>query len=319
MACIAAVIALVSLVLVVTWRMTPVQDPVSIVASPLPVAPPLPVRDLAVAQSKPAAGTANTTTRAKASVAAAPAERTEVEVCGFGTVVLRPDDPYPFQGIPVALREAALDTAEALMLASDDIQVRAAALWIGMQRGKRDAHGRVEKMARLAVGSQDPVVYALAVQACKGWAADDYGACSLISRAQWAQLDPDNAVPWLELAAEARQNNEPDVEEQAMRMATHARHINTREGMLPTLVDRALGSNVTPLQRTLALSESWSAQAAWTVSHATHLNVNGSTRKDVPEVDLDLSCDSVNRMQDWMRQHNAGDDAALMVGPSRAG
>ncbi len=292
------------LVLTVGWRTTPTADPTSTIAHSAAIVQSLPVRDVALVPSKPAVGAA---TRAKGSTAAAPAQHTEVEICGYGTVALRPDDPYPFQGIPPTLRESALDTAEALMLASDDIQVHAAALWIGMQRGKRDTHGRVEQMARLAIGSQDPVVYALAVEACKGWSVDDYGACNLISRAQWARLDPDNAVPWLEVAAQARENNEAEAEEQALRMAAHAHHINTRDGLLPTLVDRALGTRLTPLQRTLALSESWSAQAVWAVSHAPHLTVNDAKRNQAPDVDLDLSCDSVNRMQDWMRLRNLAD------------
>ncbi len=237
-------------------------------------------------------------------------QRTEVEICGFGTVALKPDDPYPLQAIAPAMRESALDAAEALMLASDDVQARAAALWIGMQRGKRDAHARVEQIARMAVGSQDPVVYALAVEACKAWMGDDPGSCNLINREQWARLDADNAVPWLELAAQARQNMDADTEQQALRMAAHARHINTRDGLLPTLVDRALGTRLSPLQRTLALSESWSAQAVWAVSHAPHADLPVAKHSDVPDVDLDLSCGSVERMQDWMRQRNLADLAA---------
>ncbi len=293
------------------WRASGAAASSPATANPGLLVGPAPVRQAQLAAPLAAVVVASPTTHAKGKAASAAAQRTEVEICGYGTVALRPDDPYPFQGIPQALRESALDAAEALMLANDDIQVNAAALWIGMQRGKRDAHGRIEQMARLAIGSQDPVVYALAVEACKTWPAQEYGSCSLISRAQWAQLDPDNAVPWLELAAQARENNAADTEAQALGMAAHARHVNTREGVLPTLVDRALGNRVTPLQRTLALSESWSAQAVWAVSHAPHLSTNGRQRLQPPDVDLDLSCDNVNRMQDWMRQRNNGDDVAL--------
>lgn len=242
--------------------------------------------------------------RSKGNAASTTPDRSEVEICGFGTVTLRPDDPYPFQAIPLAVRESALATVEALMLASDDIQVRAAALWIGIRRGKRDARTRIEQVARLAIGSRDPVVYALAIEACKGWTADDYGSCHLISHAQWAHLDPDNAVPWLEVAAQARHNNDAEGEEMATRMATYARHTDTREGLLPTLVDRAMGTRVTPLQRTLALSESWSAQAVWAASHALYRKAGAVTPSGPPSIGLDLSCHSVNRMQDWMHQRH---------------
>lgn len=275
----------------------------------------LPIHDALVAPSQEITGTPGTLLRSRDSIAAATKERTEVEICGFGTVTLQPDNPYPFQNIPLALRESALDTAEAVMLASDDIQVRAAALWMGMSRGKRDARGRIEQIARLAVGSQDPVVYALAIEACKSRTSNDYGTCHLISRAQWAHLDPDNAIPWLEVAAQARQNNEPDAEDVATRMAAHARYSKSQEGLLPTLVDRALGAHVTPLQRTLALSESWSAQAMWATSHAPHLQVGAAKAPEPPAVDLDLSCDSVNRLQDWMRRRHTGDAVLLSRAP----
>ncbi len=265
-----------------------------------------PVREAQLAPLPKMAAAPRTSPRASIGVASTAKDGSEVEICGFGTVTLRPDDPYPFQSIPVALRESALAAVEALMLASDDIQVRAAAHWIGIRRGKRDARIRIEQIARLAIGSQDPVVYALAIEACKGWTSADYGSCHLISRAQWAHLDPDNAVPWLEVAAQARQNNEPDAEEVATRMANYARHTDTREGLLPTLVDRAMGTRVTPLQRTLALSESWSAQAVWAASHAPHMNVGATKAAGPPAIGLDLSCNSVDQMQDWMRQRYAG-------------
>jgi hypothetical protein len=310
-ACVAAAAGAVELVivmLVLGWNAPPPVDAMPSLSNQRAAQQSAAAGHAVVAPPREWADAPRALPRPKVNIANPGRDRTQVEICGFGTVSLRPDDPYPFQGIPRALRESALDTAEALMLASSDIQVRTAALWMGLQRGKRDARARVEQMARLASGSQDPVVYALAIAACKGWASDDYGACQLISRAQWAYLDPDNAVPWLEVAAQARHDNDPDAEETALRRAAHARHTNTREGLLPTLVDRALGPHVTPLQRTLALSESWSAQAMWTVSHAPHLNAAAAKAVGPPTVDLDLSCDSVDRIQDWMRQQYVGSD-----------
>jgi hypothetical protein len=82
----------------------------------------------------------------------------------------------------------------------------------------------------------------------------------LLSRAQWARLDPDNALPWLELAAESPHDGEAEAD--AMHRAASAQRSDAHAGLLPSLVERALGG-ATPLQRTLALSASWSAQAAW--------------------------------------------------------
>jgi len=191
-----------------------------------------------------------------------------VEVCGFGRVSLPADDPSALQRVPVAVRRAALQQADALMLASDDAQVHAAALLLGSRAGDGQARAHIESLARLAIGSQDAVVYAIALQACKAQTADG-SECQLLSRSQWARLDPDNALPWLELAAEAQQQHASEREADAMRHAALAQRSDVGIALLPQLVDRGLGALATPLQRTLALSESWSIQAGWISAHST--------------------------------------------------
>ncbi len=215
------------------------------------------------------------------------------EVCGFGTVQVPPDDPDPVQRIPLSLRQSALDSADALMLASDDAQVRAAALWMGARIRGRQVRDRIEQMARLAVASQDPYVYAMALEACQGLGAGDVGSCQLLSRAQWVRVDPDNAVPWQALAAEARAHDEWQAEDVALQIAARAPHSDLHVGWLPRLVEKALGSQAAPLQRTLALSASWSAEAVWAASHGQRADAE-------PLQGYDLSCDSVNRMQGHM-------------------
>jgi len=217
-----------------------------------------------------------------------------VEVCGFGMVQVPPDDPDPVQRIPRALRLSALDTMDTLMLASDDTQVRAAALWMGARLRGRDVRGRIEQVARLAASSQDPFVYAIAMEACKGRSAGDGGSCQLLSPAQWVRLDPDNAVPWRALAAEARERDEPLAEHAALQFADRAPRSDVHAGRLPLLVDKAMGTRAAPLQRTLALSAGWSAEAVWAASHGQSAAdiVGGAAQQGA-----DLSCDNVERMQ----------------------
>ena len=217
-----------------------------------------------------------------------------MEVCGFGVVQVPPDDPDPVQRIPRALRQSALDTMDALMLASDDTQVRAAALWMGARLRGRDVRGRIEQVARLAASSQDPFVYAIAMEACKGRNAGDGGSCQLLSPAQWVRLDPDNAVPWRALAAEARERDEPLAEHAALQFADRAPRSDVHAGRLPLLVDKAMGAQAAPLQRTLALNAGWSAEAVWAASHGQSATdtVGGPAQQGA-----DLSCDNVDRMQ----------------------
>ena len=221
-----------------------------------------------------------------------------VEVCGFGLVQVPPDDPDPVQRIPRALRQSTLDTLDALMLASDDTQVRAAALWMGARLRGRDVPGRIEQVARLAAGSQDPFVYAIAMEACKGRSAADGGSCQLLSTAQWVRLDPDNAVPWRALAAEARERDEPLVEHAALQFAERAPRSDVHTGRLPLLVDQAMGRQAAPLQRTLALSAGWSAEAVWAASHGQLPGTVGAAWQQ----GTDLSCDNVERTQQRLVQ-----------------
>lgn len=97
------------------------------------------------------------------------------EVCGYGEVQLPPDDPDPVQRIPADLRRSAIEAMDALMLASDDDQVRAAALWMGARLRGREVKSRIEQIARLAAASQDPFVYAIALEACSGRRGPDGG------------------------------------------------------------------------------------------------------------------------------------------------
>ena len=53
---------------------------------------------------------------------------------------------------------------------------------------------------KLASGSRDPQAYALAFLSCRYTGG---GACDLLSAEQWAEIEPDNGVPWLLVASSA--------------------------------------------------------------------------------------------------------------------
>jgi hypothetical protein len=207
------------------------------------------------------------------------------EVCGYGEVQVAPDDPDPVQRIPIDVRRSALEAMDALMLASDDDQVRAAALWMGARLRGREVKSRIEQIARLAAASQDPFVYAIALEACGGGRESDAGSCKLLSTAQWVRLDPDNAVPWQALAADARAQGQAQAEGDALASAARASRSDVHAGRLPGLIDKALGPQAAPLQRTLALSAGWSAEAVWSASHGVPVLAS--------EQGFDWSCASV--------------------------
>ncbi len=89
------------------------------------------------------------------------------------------------------------------------------------------------KLAALAAQTKDPAVYAQALAACnvgRLYAVPVEAACSQLSLTRWAQLDPDNMEPWLQLASQAgQQKNELAWMDSAMRAAQASRRSAYRE------------------------------------------------------------------------------------------
>jgi hypothetical protein len=61
------------------------------------------------------------------------------------------------------------------------------------------------EIAKLAISSPDPALYAIAFHACNYMDVQAPGFCQQISARQWAQRDPDNGIAWLYVA---KQSNE---------------------------------------------------------------------------------------------------------------
>ena len=100
---------------------------------------------------------------------------------------------------------------------NDEAARRAATAW--GQAGASSAAA----LATLAAGSRDPAVYAAALRACQPLGLSTElraDACQLVSTAQWARIDADNAVPWLHMAAAAAARRDgPGLDEAMHRVA----------------------------------------------------------------------------------------------------
>ena len=197
---------------------------------------------------------------AAAAVADPTADDDGTEVCGWGRVQLPADDPFPLQRLPAATRRAGLDDARATMAADADLQVRAAGLLLAARSGGPGSRQRTEQLARLAAASSDATAYALALQACRAGADAAAGACALLGTAQAAQLAPDDASPWLALAAEAAARQDAEAEHDAMRHAAQAARLSAPVAALPLLVARTLSAPEAALPRTLALGLAFGLQ-----------------------------------------------------------
>jgi len=76
-------------------------------------------------------------------------------------------------------------------------------------------------LARLATTTSDAEAYALAMYSCRPAGGAN---CAMLSYAQWAKLEPDNAVPWLYLAAEAERRHDRSGLDAAMLRASKSRY-----------------------------------------------------------------------------------------------
>ena len=110
------------------------------------------------------------------------------------------------------------------------------------------------EVVQLAAGVGDPAVYAMALSMCNGSANAD-SACRQLSLQRWARLDPDNAVPWLLLAGEARVGHDSAAEADAFSHAATAHRIDSYSDSVFAFAEPELPQDVTPLERSYLATE----------------------------------------------------------------
>jgi hypothetical protein len=87
----------------------------------------------------------------------------------------------------------------------------------------------IEELVRLAASTRNPQTYVMAMRACRSILVDaPPTGCSALSNDQWAQLDPDNVLPWLMKARAARQRKDTDAFEEALLRASRAKVFDRR-------------------------------------------------------------------------------------------
>jgi hypothetical protein len=148
------------------------------------------------------------------------------------------------------------------LIDSDDYHERAAGLLLqsrgwdydsitGMPTRTHDAELARDELVQLAVGLNDLPVYVMAIGACDP--ADDSGvkatACNQISLAKWANMDPDNAAPWLEMARAAHSRSDHAAELQAVNHAVQAHTIDFYNDSLLGFASSGMPPETTELQQ----------------------------------------------------------------------
>lgn len=142
---------------------------------------------------------------------------------------------------------AAYDDAVALRCKAGDVDCR-----IRTERQPQLRSAAAEPLVRLALAGRDPATYAAAIYAC-GFVRT--GACTSVSYAGWAKIDPDNAMAWLLAAGEAAERKDPIAEAESLQRAATAKGYDARIPILAPLFESDAVKTQSPLVRSsIALS-----------------------------------------------------------------
>jgi hypothetical protein len=184
-----------------------------------------------------------------------------VEVCGHGRVPIDKSHPGAiFQRVGALTKDAGTHWLSALQN-SGDLRARVTGL---MLEGKITGGGPLRPVAeqtrnevvQLAVGAEDPAVYAVALSMCNTSAATEAdSACGRLSAQRWARMDPDNAAPWLLVAGKARARHDGAAEADAFSHAAAAHKIDSYSDSLFAFAEAELPQDVTPLERAYLATE----------------------------------------------------------------
>jgi len=176
-------------------------------------------------------------------------------VCGVGKVKLDRDD-WTATGkyFDALTRKSRMRWLSALRN-SDDYRARATGLYLegifDRDAPQKDPEAARDELVQLAVGTKDPAVFALAFTKCiKG--VEDFaspGACPQLSLDDWTRADSDNAVPWLQLAAQARREGDGAAESAAFAHAAQAHQYESYNWSLFSFAQPAMPSDITAADR----------------------------------------------------------------------
>jgi hypothetical protein len=176
-----------------------------------------------------------------------------VDICGVGKVRVDKDDPGGQEYVAALVKPAEGRWIGALQ-ASSDPHARAAGLLLA-------GPGQSDVMAQLAQQNGDPALYDLALSSCAK-AEHPGAACAQISPDNWAQLDADNAVPWLQIALRARLRGDAAREQAAIQRAAATHRIDDYNFSLYAYAWDSLPAELNPVERNALAVEAIGVETA---------------------------------------------------------
>jgi hypothetical protein len=114
-----------------------------------------------------------------------------------------------------------------------------------------------DQLARQALASHSPHIYAIAFEACQAPRTDKsvVDACQMLSADQWARLDPNNAIPWLHVANEAKARGDLAAVNEAMYRISKAHTSDMPWTALPSLAAKHLPADAPALTKAAITSQ----------------------------------------------------------------
>ncbi len=196
----------------------------------------------------------------------------EIEVCGVGKVKLDRDDPAAAGRYLDALTRNSRLRWLAALRNSDDYRARATGLYLegilDRDSPQKDAETARDELVQLAPATMDPAIFALAYTKClKGGDFTSDGACPQLILDDWARADADNAVPWLQLAAKARRENNAAAEAAAMAHAAQAHQYEPYIWSLFSFAQPTLPDDATATERWILTTQVIGVEAAMPAPH----------------------------------------------------
>ena len=213
-----------------------------------------------------------------------------IEVCGLGKSTGDPSDFADFSDVYESLNSRMEHSRQQWLTAilhSSDLRTRAVGLLAnnGFVNALQGAHSQdsVSSLVQLATNSRDPLIYSIAIHACKpAFTKDPVAACQQINLTDWSDLDPDNAVPWLALAQEAHAAKDPIAEATAYARAATATRFDNYNWSLYSYVEPLLPAEASPLERYMLATGLVGLEAAMTQSYqAAYQHCSAAAAADV--------------------------------------
>jgi len=161
------------------------------------------------------------------------------------------------------LTEPAISGWKSSLASSEDLRRQAIGLALANARPRPRPGDAPSKdtpvnnsLVLLAMQTDDPAIYSLALHQCLD---EDYamaaGPCEALSWEHWAAIAPDNAMPWLWIAARANRTADPQGVETALANASAAAGIQEYGSSLYAQAMAALPGDASPLEKAAAGTE----------------------------------------------------------------